>query len=83
MKLSSKMLQNLPYFLDMKTLICSLFRFAFRVTLIFFYKRCPGSSTVVNPKLFEMKNEKKTYFGFLIPKIWPILKHFARQFYQA
>ena len=37
MKLSSEMLQNLPYFLDMKTLICSLFRFAFRVTLIFFY----------------------------------------------
>ena len=26
---------------------------------------------------------KKNYLGFLIPKIWQILKHFARQFHQA
>ena len=28
------------------------------------------SSTVTNPKLLEMKNENKNYFGFLIPIIW-------------
>ena len=27
-------------------------------------------------KLHEMKNEKKNYVGFCIPKIWKILKRF-------
>ena len=35
-------------------------------------------------KLHEMKDEKgKNYMGFYIPKIWQILKHFARAFHQA
>ena len=45
------------------------------------------ASTVTNPKLLEIKYEKNYIWvfsqGFLIPKIWQILKCFARQFYQA
>ena len=37
----------------------------------------PGHSSGKNIKLYEMKNEKN-YVGFLIHKIWQILKRFSR-----
>ena len=37
------------------------------------------ASAVAKPKLLRMKNEEN-YLGFLIPKIWQILKRFSRHF---
>ena len=52
--------------------------------VIFLYRHRPGHPLhITNPKLLEMKNEKTSYLGFPIPKIWQILKHFARQCHQA
>ena len=36
------------------------------------------TSTVTNSKLLVKKNDKN-YSAFLIPKVWQILKHFAKQ----
>ena len=38
----------------------------------------PGYSLGKNIKMHEMKNEKN-YVGFLITKIWQILKRFSRE----
>ena len=82
MKWPSEMLQFLPYFWNMKTHIV-FFAFHF-VQLYFFPYECPGlgrhrpwHSLCKNIKLHEMKNEKK-YVGFLMHKLWQILKRFSR-----
>ena len=87
MKCSSEMLQNFPYFWNTKT--HSFFSFFISCYFIFFPNECPGlcqhrpgHSLGEKIKLHEMKNEKN-YMGFRIPKIWQILKHFARSFHQA
>ena len=60
MKLTSKMLQNWPYFWNKKTQL---------VFFVFHFEQ-------LNPKWLEIKNEKNS-LGFLVPKLWQILKYFA------
>ena len=80
MKCPRKTLQNLLYFWNMKTHVF-IFYFCY---FIFFPNECPGlcrhrpgHSLGKKLKLHELKNEKN-YVGFLIHKIWQILKHFTR-----
>ena len=69
------MLDEIVIFLEYENPNCFLFsisdNFGFLTvnSLVYFDVHRPGraSSTVKNPKLLEMKNEKK-YLGFLIPK---------------
>ena len=66
MKLSSKMLQNLSYFWNKKT--HSIFVFHFEQLWIFnsVYVDIDRASTVKNPKLLEMKMNKKIFeFSYL------------------
>ena len=75
-KCSSETIQNLLYFMYMKTHIVFFFRFSFRATLYFYLMNAlvyvdiprPGHSLRKNIKLLEMKNEKD-YMDFLIHKI--------------
>ena len=67
----------------------SFFRFSFCATLYFYLmsalvyvcpalcRHRPEHSLGKNIKLHEMKNEKN-YMGFLITKIWQILRHFSK-----
>ena len=92
MKLCSKMLQNLPYFWNKITQIACFVVFHFEQFWIC-NSRCPpwsmsiwariSGSTVKNPKLLQMKNEKNC-LDFHTPRLWQILKHFtSRQLHQA
>ncbi len=60
------------------------FPFSFCATLFFLLIECPGlcchrpgHSLGEKITLHEMKNENN-YMGFLMIKIWQILKHFSR-----
>ena len=68
--LDEKMLQNLSYFWNQKTQIV----FNFELFWIC-YSRCPG--------LCRHRTGHSMYLGFLIPKIWQILKHFSGPFRQV
>ena len=81
MKSSRKMLQNLPYFWNMKIHVVF---FVFHFMLLYFFpnecpglcRHRPGHSLGEKIKLHKMKIGKTT-LGFRIHKIWQILKHFA------
>ena len=85
MKCSSKMIQNLLYFMYLKTHVF-FFSFFISCNLKFLPYECPGPcqhrpghSLGKKVKLHKMKNEKN-YMGFLIHKIYQILKRFAGTF---
>ena len=78
------MLQNLPYFMYKKTHVVILFFISCKWVMNALGNECPGlcphrsgHSSGKNIKLHDMKNEKN-YVGFLITKIWQILKRFSR-----
>ena len=76
MKLTLKKFQKFPFFLEYKN-PTRFFRFSFQANLDFFFNcRCLLG-------LGMSKKNVKTYLGFLIPKIWQILKSFPRIFHQA
>ena len=78
------MLQNLPYFMYKKTHV-AFFAFHLEHFLVFLMNALvydyvdidQGIHKVKTQKMLKMKNEKN-YMGFLIHKIWQILKGFSR-----
>ena len=86
MKCSSEMLQNLPYFWNMRTYV----GFFILCYFIFPPNECPDlcryrprACIREANKVARNEKRKKNYMSFDIPKIWQILKHFTGTFHQA
>ena len=86
MKLSSKTLQTLPYFWNFFfSFLISSNSWLLIVDALVYADIDEGARGIhcLKSKVAQNKKIKKTYFCFLIPRIWQILKHFAKQFHQA
>ena len=81
------MLQKLTYFYCKKTHVF-FFRFSFCATLFFPLMNAPvyvdiDQGTHYGKNKIAQNEKSKKYVGFLMIKIWQILKDFARSFHQA
>ena len=87
MKCPSETLQNLPYFWNKITHIV-FFSFFNLCYFIFFPNECPGLYQQQHRPGYSLGGNnkvaliEKNYMGFYFPKLWQILKRFARSFHQ-
>ena len=74
MKLSSKTLQNLPYFWNKKTqIVFFVFHFSFPAMLLFYLMNALFYVDIdqgIRCNKSKVARNEKNYLGFLIPKIW-------------